>query len=100
VVKSALLCAALIALPAGAQQLVARWGRDVVHFQDAPCASEKVLHRLDPALRSQYRAAAVLMGGQPFTACWRMKTINAHLVYEDGDEGIVPLAVIRPVLVV
>jgi hypothetical protein len=34
--------------------------------------------------------------GQTFTACWRVVGNAAHLLYEDGDQGIIPLAELKP----
>lgn len=97
--KSVLLCAALAAAaPAMAQDLVARQGSDTVRLADGPCTSEQVLVRLEPSLHSQFRAAMAIVEGRTFTACWRKAGNAAHLLYEDGDQGIVPLADLKPEL--
>ena len=93
-----LLCAALAAAPAMAGDLVARQGGDSVRLADAPCTSELVLGRLEPRLQAQYKAASAVVKGQTFSACWRMTGSVAHLLYEDGDQGIVPMAELKPEL--
>ncbi len=92
-----LLCAAAFAAgPALAQDLVARQGNDTVRLADGPCTSEQVLARLQPELRSEFRAALAVVEGRTFEACWHPAGDAAHLLYEDGDQGIVPLSDLKP----
>jgi hypothetical protein len=30
--------------------------------------------------------------GQSFKACWLVDGSDAHLLYEDGDQGLIPLS--------
>jgi hypothetical protein len=97
--KAVVFCAALAtiaATPAFSQELVARQGDDSVRLSDAACKSELVLGRIDPTTATQYRAASAVFQGQRFQACWRMVGNAAHLVYEDGDQGIIPAAELKP----
>lgn len=97
--KAVLFCAALAtfaAAPAFAQELVARQGDDSVRLSDAQCRSELVLGRIEPGSARQYRAASAVFQGQRFVACWRMVGNAAHLVYEDGDQGIIPANELKP----
>src|SRR5689334_13297511 len=90
--KFALLCAAaLLAAPAFADELVASNGLDSVRLSDKPCSSEPVLQRLTPKAREMMREASAVVGGQPFRACWIVNGDSAHLLYEDGDQGLIPL---------
>jgi hypothetical protein len=92
-----LLCAAaLAAAPAMAQDLVARQGNNIVRLTDGPCTSEPVLARLQPEFRSGFKAALAVVEGRTFEACWRRTGNVAHLLYEDGDQGIVPLSDLKP----
>lgn len=93
-----LLCAALAAAPAFAGDLVARQGGDTVHLADAPCTSPQVLSRLEPRLQDQFKAATATVQGRTFAACWRLTEAGAHLLYEDGDQGLVPLTELKPEL--
>lgn len=94
-----LLCAAaLAATPAFAQDLVARQGSDTVHLAEAPCTSQQVLKMLDPQLQPKYHAASATVQGHTFEACWRMTANGVHLLYEDGDQGLVPLSDLKPEL--
>jgi hypothetical protein len=36
--------------------------------------------------------ASAVVDGQPFRACWIVDGDSAHLLYEDGDQGLIPLA--------
>jgi hypothetical protein len=93
------LCAALAAAPAMAGDLVARQGGDTIRLADGPCTSELVLGRLQARLHSQYKAASAVVQGQTFVACWRMAGHAVHLMYEDGDQGLVPMAALKPELI-
>jgi hypothetical protein len=99
--KAVVFCAAVAALaaaPSFAQELVARQGDDSVRLSDAACKSELVLSRLDPSAAGEYKSASAVFQGQRFTACWRMMGNVAHLVYEDGDQGIIPAQELKPEL--
>ncbi|HMA08342.1 MAG TPA: hypothetical protein VKP68_10785 [Ramlibacter sp.] len=94
-----LLCAAaLAAAPAVAQDLVVRQGNDTIRLADAPCTSEQVLARLQPAIQAEFKAALAVVEGRTFEACWRPAGEVVHLLYEDGDQGVVPLADLKPEL--
>jgi hypothetical protein len=90
--------AATAAAPAFAQELVATQGSDSVRLSDGACQSERVLARVEPGSQDEYKAATAQFQGQSFVACWRTMGNVAHLVYEDGDQGIIPLQELRPAL--
>ena len=98
--KAVVICAALAAAfataPSFAQELVARQGDDSVRLSENACNSELVLRRLEPGSAGEYKAASAVFQGQRFTACWRIMGNVAHLVYEDGDQGIIPAAELKP----
>jgi hypothetical protein len=98
VIKTAVVCAAVAAFaaPSFAQEMIARQGDDSVRLSDNACRSELVLKRLDPAAAEEYKAASAVFQGQRFTACWRIMGNVAHLVYEDGDQGIIPVHELKP----
>ncbi len=99
--KAVVFCAAVATLavaPAFGQELVARQGDDSVRLSDTACSSELVLRRLEPGTAGDYKAASAVFQGQRFTACWRMMGNVAHLIYEDGDQGIIPVAELKPEL--
>lgn len=97
--KALVFCAAVASFamaPSFAEELVARQGNDSVRLSEASCKSQLVLSRLDPAAAEEYKAASAVFQGQSFTACWRLMGNVAHLIYEDGDQGIIPVQELKP----
>ena len=95
--RFALLCvAALLAAPALADEVVANSGEDSVRLSDSPCTNPQVLARLEPSLRPTLRDATAVVQGQSFKACWVVHGNAAHLLYEDGDQGLIPLSDFKP----
>ncbi|HWI81067.1 MAG TPA: hypothetical protein VNT59_03515 [Ramlibacter sp.] len=77
---------------------MARQGGDSVRLAEGPCTSPPVLSLLEPQLHTRYHAATATVQGRTFSACWRMTPNGAHLLYEDGDQGVVPLSDLKPEL--
>ena len=98
--KALVICAALATAvaPVFAQELVARQGDDSVRLSDSECKSELVLSRIEPGMAGEFHAASAVFQGQRFQACWRMVGNAAYLVYEDGDQGIIPANELKPEL--
>lgn len=94
----ALILAALVAASPAFADLEARQGSDRVRFMESACTDETVLARIEPTARKEYRAAAAHFQGQDYAACWRPSGNVMHLVYADGDQGIVPMQDLKPVL--
>lgn len=96
-IKAASLAIAL-ALAAGpllAGDRVATQGTDTVRLKDGPCAFNSVLERIkqtgDREIQgSEWKAASATLGGKSYEVCWRDVGGVAHLVYEDGDQGLIP----------
>jgi hypothetical protein len=87
-----LLAAGLLAAPAMAGELVAYNGGDSVRLSDSPCSNEQVLSRIKPQLHAALREASATVQGQPYKACWVAAGATAHLLYEDGDYGVIPMS--------
>lgn len=100
--KAVVFCAAVAAAfavaPSFAQDLVARQGDDSVRLSDDTCKSELVLSRIEPGTAEEFHAASAMFQGQRFQACWRMVGNAAYLIYEDGDQGIIPASELKPEL--
>jgi hypothetical protein len=100
--KAVVFCAAVAAAfavaPSFAQDLIARQGDDSVRLSDATCKSELVLSRIEPGTAEEFHAASAMFQGQRFQACWRMMGNAAYLIYEDGDQGIIPATELKPEL--
>ncbi len=90
--RFALFCAAaLLSAPALADELVASSGNDSVRLSNSPCTNEQVLSQLQPQMRATLRDATAVVQGKTFKACWVVEGHAAHLLYEDGDQGLIPL---------
>lgn len=87
----ALLCAAFAATPAFAGDLVAYEGTDMIRLKPETCTNQTVLNRIDPEVRALFLTASATLQGQHYTACWSITPTAAYLVYEDGDQGLIPL---------
>jgi hypothetical protein len=99
--KAVVVCAALAtfaAVPCFAQDLIARQGDDSVRLSEDTCKSQLVLSRLEPGMGEHFRAASAMFQGQRYQACWRMMGNAAYLIYEDGDQGVIPAAELKPEL--
>lgn len=96
--KAVVFCVALAAAPAFAQDLIARQGNDSVRLSEDACQSELVLNRLEPAIAKEFRAASAEFQGQTYQACWRVMGNAAYLIYEDGDQGVIPVQELKPEL--
>ena len=90
------VAAAFAAAPTFAQDLVARQGNDSVRLSEAACASKLVLGRLEAGQHEEFHAATAVFQGQNFVACWRAMGNVAFLMYEDGDQGVIPLQELKP----
>jgi len=95
---AALAAAAFAASPSFAQTLVARQGEDSVRLSDDACKSDLVVSRLEPGMADEFHAASAVFQGKRFQACWRMMGNAAYLIYEDGDQGIIPASELKPEL--
>ena len=71
---------------------------DSVRLSEEACKSELVISRLEPGMADEFHAASAMFQGQRFQACWRMMGNAAYLIYEDGDQGIIPAAELKPEL--
>ncbi len=96
--KYLFLCAALAAGPVLAQDLIARQGDDSVRLGEAPCTSEVVLQQLPAHVRADFKNASAVVEGKTFQACWRQAGESAVLLYEDGDQGVIPMTELKPEL--
>jgi hypothetical protein len=76
----------------------ARQGSDFVRITARPCSDPNVLRHIpDSGRQLDFRAATGTFSGQTYSACWTPLRGGIGLVYEDGDQGVVPQADLKPV---
>jgi hypothetical protein len=87
----AFLLFALLALPALADDFIASNGRDSVRLTQGPCPKD-ILALMRPEIHDVVKAAVTKVNGKEFRGCWMVQPSGVvTLLYEDGDEGVVPL---------
>lgn len=92
------LCTALAVASAPAAlagDLVAYEGTDMIRLSHAECTNQAVLQRIEPDARAAFRTASAMLQGQRYTACWSVTATAVYLVYEDGDQGLVPVSKLK-----
>lgn len=86
----------VIACPALADAQ-AHQGADWVRITARPCTNEAVLARIRVPDRLDYRQASAEFQGTAYAPCWCPEGNGIRLIYEDGDEGVIPLRELTPV---
>jgi hypothetical protein len=76
--------------------MVARRGGDAVRLWDAPCTYEDVTKRIKPEHRDKFRRAQATISKQEFLACWVVDGDAVFLMYEDGDQSLIPVSEFKP----
>lgn len=71
--------------------LTATNGKDSARVTDQPCSSQIILRMVNPQYRDVLRDASATVGGKTYRACWVVDGEYAHLLYEDGDQGMILL---------
>lgn len=78
-----------------------RQGADFVRLTVRPCTNDKVLALLKEAGEdaADYHAASAEVGGVAFAGCWKPAYSKRVIMlrYDDGDQGMVPFEVLKPV---
>lgn len=91
-----LIAAALFAGPAMAD-MEARHEGDVMRITREPCPPA-VLKVIPEGHRGVFRLALATVGGVVYRACWALQVDGlVMVVYDDGDRGLVPMALFRQV---
>lgn len=91
--RSIVCCAALLcaAFPAMSER-IAREGNSEVRIFDTPCVSAETIARIPEERREGWGKAIGVFSGQKFFGCWRKMGEDTYILWEDGDQGIVPAA--------
>lgn len=93
--KSLVFAACIAASFAVSADMVAKNGDDTVVLMDKPCPYGSVLRYIDEKHRDRFKKADTRVSGQRYFACWVEVDGLVMLVYEDGDQGMVPLAMFK-----
>lgn len=87
-----ILAALLAASPAFAGDRVAKVGDDRIVLMDKPCPYASVLRHIKEEYRARFKKADTRIGGKRYFACYVVVDDLVMMVYEDGDQGIVPMS--------
>lgn len=72
-----------------------RQGADWVRLHDSACVSAETLARIPAAARDQFSKAQGMHQGQLYFGCWREVGNVVHILWEDGDEGVIPVGILK-----
>jgi hypothetical protein len=95
--RALILILLVAAAPALAGERVARQGDDEVRVFDSPCVSAETIARMPEGSREGWNKVQGRFGGQRYFGCWRPAGDSVYILWEDGDEGVVPEQVLKPV---
>jgi hypothetical protein len=93
--KSLLILLAVVSFTVHADE-IARQGDDWVRFTEKPCTNETILSNPLLGAPNKWRAASAFFMGQHYEACWQEMGWSRHVVYEDGDQGLIPEDDVKP----
>jgi hypothetical protein len=96
--KLILLLVLLVATGCLAGERVARQGDDEVHVFDSPCVSAQTIIRIPENAREGWGKMQGRYQGERFFGCWRALGDNILILWEDGDQGLLPVQDFKPVL--
>ena len=86
----------LFVSPVHAGDYIARQGADSVRLTDKPCPDEVVAKIPDQFRGEILRLANVVWQGSMYRACWRVTDHGAHLLFDDGDQGLIGFDLFKP----
>lgn len=81
--------ASIVAFSASAETMRSKQGNDSARLYDTPCVNLAVLAHITPKYHAEMRKADAIVGSKPYEACWIVDGERAHLMYEDGDQGMI-----------
>jgi hypothetical protein len=88
----------LLCAPLARADAIARQGSNWVRLTALLCKSEPVQERIKALGRDplDFRAASARFEGKDYAGCWIPRGGAAHVIYEDGDQGLIPLEDLKP----
>jgi hypothetical protein len=99
--RTLIVAAILAASPAFARvyendTMVAKRGADVIRLWETPCVHAGTLGLIKPEFRERFKKARAMIGGVDFYACWTMEENAVFVLFEDGDQSVVPVSEFKP----
>jgi hypothetical protein len=90
------LILALAGLSASAD-LVSRHDKDFVILRDtAGSCPAAIQEKINPEQVGRFKRADVQIEGKDYVACWAEASGAVFLIYDDGDQGLLPLNLFEP----
>ena len=81
----------------GAENAIARDGRDEMVITDEPCVNAKILAHVPDQFRKAMSAGRAKLDGVVYPMCWTIRADGMVIaVYEDGEAGMLPAAAFKP----
>jgi hypothetical protein len=93
--RNFIVAAALVAAGTSFASQTARLGDDWIRIFDSPCVSAETMMRIPPAMRDQFRKVQARIGGQTFFGCYVFRNDAVYVIYDDGDQGVIPLSAFK-----
>lgn len=90
-----MIASVLLASCAHMQSVVASDGRNSVRLTDQPCVDAAVLKHLNPKYRDVVQEASAVIDGHQYAACWMVDRDQAHLLFDDGEQALIPRSSFR-----
>jgi hypothetical protein len=82
-----------------AETRVLRQGNDEVRVFDGPCVSAETIGRIPENEREGWKKVQGYINGQRYFGCWRpLDEAFVYILWEDGDQGLIPLTELKPVI--
>lgn len=94
VLVSLTLCMAV--LPAFADRVFRDPTGQVILRDNVPCPAVVLAHIPEKEVHDRFSKADTIVDGKPFVACYAESGPAVFLVFEDGDQGVLPQDSFKP----
>lgn len=76
--------------------MIARRGSEYIRLWEAPCNHAGTLAQIKPEYRELFKKARAMVAGQDLYACWISENGQVFIIFEDGDQTVVPVDEFKP----
>ena len=80
-----------------ADEFEARAGDVVVRIAGGKCTNKVVLDQIESTYHAQFRKAELKGNGTSKKGCWTVDTNGVFVIFENGEQGYIPLEMFKPV---